>query len=171
MVASLSIRSVSPQADARALYQLMDEIYASTDMMCEELTDKYPSVEHLRSDLEESANAPGALFLIAQEADSLLGYICVKPLRQAKLAHTAYLNMGVAASARGKKLGRVLLDAAMRQIEIDGIIEIVYLNVRQDNEPAVRLYESSGFETISVLERDTKFNDRYFTGLLMRRFF
>lgn len=170
MESEFTIRSAIPVQDSAALFTLMYEIYKTTEMMCEALSEKYPDQSILEEDLKEYAGLPGALFLVAEANSKLSGYVCAKPLRQSKLAHTAYLNMGIASNSRGKQLGRTLLEAAMQKITNDGIIEIVYLNVRADNEPAVRLYESSGFETIAVLDRDTKYNGQYFTGLLMRRF-
>lgn len=170
MESEFTIRSAIAAQDSAAILALMDEIYKTTEMMCEALSEKYPNQECLKADLAEYASLPGALFLVAEANLKLSGYICAKPLRQSKLAHTAYLNMGIASDARGKQLGRSLLKAAMEKIQQDRIVEIIYLNVRADNEPAVRLYESSGFETIAVLDRDTKYNGQYFTGLLMRRF-
>lgn len=170
MVGNISMRSIEPEQDTASVYQLMDEIYCSTEMMCEKLSEKYPNHESLRADLEEYQSSAGSFFLLAEDGAAKLGYICVKTLKQSKLAHTAYLNMGIASQARGKKLGRTLLTAALDRIKQDGVVEILYLNVRQDNVSAVRLYESFGFETIAVLDRDTKYDGQYFTGLLMRLF-
>ena len=78
--------------------------------------------------------------------------------------------MGVVRSARGQRIGEVLLQAALARAIASPELEIVYLMVRSDNAPAVRLYEKAGFEALATLSRDTKIEVSYFNGLLMRRF-
>lgn len=165
----LVIRAITGN-DCLSAYNLIRDIYASTDMMCQPFSDKYANVASFESEINEYMSAPGAAFLIAELPVGLVGYITVKPAAAAKLAHTAYLNMGVSEGARGKSVGRSLLSAAISRIEADKLVEILYLNVRADNVSAVRLYESANFETIAVLDRDTKFDGKYYDGLLMRRF-
>jgi hypothetical protein len=36
--------------------------------------------------------------------------------------------------------------------------------------PAINLYKDYGFETLTVLEYDTKIGTSYYNGLLMRKF-
>ncbi len=156
--------------DFENAYSLVRDIYASTDMMCQPFEEKYPDFEAFERDLNEHDATEGAFFLVAQTSHGLVGYVTVKPVSAAKLAHTAYLNMGVSENSRRKAVGRALLSAALAQIVADGKIEILYLNVRADNFAAVKLYLSEKFEVIAELEKDTKIGDRYYTGLLMRRF-
>ncbi|MFT3847496.1 MAG: N-acetyltransferase [Propionivibrio sp.] len=94
----------------------------------------------------------------------------VEPRGPRKLRHTAELTMGVSPEARGLGIGRELLDAALDKLRTDNIIEILYLTVRADNIAAIRLYERCGFEKLTLLERDTQIGDRYYDGVLMRRF-
>jgi ribosomal protein S18 acetylase RimI-like enzyme len=154
----------------REAYSLIEQIYKSTDMMCQEFSAKYPKLADLEADVLKYQNTAGAIFLVAELPVGLVGYATVTPQGLCKLAHTAYLNMGVSKHARGKAVGRHLLHAAISQLEKERVIEILYLNVRADNIAAVKLYESSNFETIAVLTRDTKFEGKYYDGLLMRRF-
>jgi ribosomal protein S18 acetylase RimI-like enzyme len=163
------IRDISA-SDCLTAYDLTRGIYASTDMMCQPFFEKYPNFASFASEVNEYRTTAGAVFLVAEVSQSLVGYITVKPNPAAKLSHTASLNMGVSESVRGQSVGRQLLSAAVTRLETDKLIEILYLHVRADNSPAVKLYESAQFETIAVLTRDTKIDGRYYDGLLMRRF-
>ena len=78
--------------------------------------------------------------------------------------------MGVAAAARGRGLGSLMLRAAFDRVAAESAIEIVYLMVRADNEAAIHLYRNAGFEQLAVLDRDTKVDDSYRDGVLMRKF-
>lgn len=156
--------------DIEPLYSLIRSIYESTDMMCEQFTDKYPNLTDLAAEFDDLLSTRGSLFLVAEDSNALHGYLTIKQLKQQKLQHTAYLNMGVAQQSRGKSVGRHLLRHALAVLTAKKHIEILYLNVREDNNAAVNLYEAFGFETIARLERDTKVGDQYYTGLLMRSF-
>jgi len=156
--------------DCPDAYELIEKIYASTEMMCQRFRDKYPTVAALLKEVEEYQASLGSFFLLAENDRGLVAYITVRAQCSEKLAHTAYLNMGVSEGARGQSVGGKMMTAALDRVESDGVIEIVYLTVRADNAPAIRLYESTGFKTITVLSRDTKFNGKYYDALLMRRF-
>ena len=165
----LRIRKIS-ESDYIAAFDLTRSIYASTDMMCQPFYEKYPNFASFASEVNEYRTTAGAVFLIAEVSQVLVGYITVRPNPAAKLSHTASLNMGVSERARGQSLGRKLLSAAVARLEADKLVEILYLHVRADNSAAVKLYESAQFETIAVLTRDTKIDGNYYDGLLMRRF-
>jgi ribosomal-protein-alanine N-acetyltransferase len=57
-------------------------------------------------------------------------------------------RIGVKPEMRGQGLSRNLLDEAIRDWRAAGV-ERVFLEVRASNHPALRLYASRGFETIS----------------------
>ncbi len=61
-------------------------------------------------------------------------------------------TIAVSASHRGKGLGRKLLEALVGQAKRLGSEQIL-LEVRVDNEPAIKLYQSFGFERIDVRKR------------------
>jgi [ribosomal protein S18]-alanine N-acetyltransferase len=82
--------------------------------------------------------------LVAAERDGrLVGYaICWSVADQAELG-----NIAVAAEARGSGVGRALLDAALARVRLRGVKEC-FLEVRESNEGAQRLYRQAGFEVV-----------------------
>jgi ribosomal protein S18 acetylase RimI-like enzyme len=156
-----------PSADA---FTLIQSVYAESDSFAADFADEHPSPGALSERLASLKARPGSLFLIARDRRlHPAGFLFVTPRRQAKLRHTADLNMGIRGEARGKGVGAGLVSAALSQLEAQGIIEIVYLMVRADNAAGVRLYRSHGFEAVATLARDTKIGNRYYDGMLMRR--
>ena len=152
------------------IYRLIRSVYESSDTFCASFEEIYPSEQELKSFLDALESKRGSLFLVAEDQGQLLGYLFVEPRSQSKLRHTADLNMGVSPNAQGKGIGYGLLEAALEQASKDGVVEILYLMVRADNEPAIRLYKKHGFEKLLVLDQDTKIGMNYFDGLLMRKF-
>jgi len=76
----------------------------------------------------------------------LVGVVGMQRERHAKLAHKMYLwGMYVAPEARGRGIGRALVEAALRYgFAVDGIRQ-VNLGVNAANLPAKQLYEACGF--------------------------
>lgn len=110
----------------------------------------------------ELAGRPRRQYVAAAEGDDLLGYAGVD------LAGDVADVMTVATvpRARGRGVGRLLLAELVRCATEDGA-ESILLEVRADNEPAKALYESSGFEVISVRRRYYQPGD--VDALVMRR--
>lgn len=149
-------------------FHLIRSVYRSTDSFVSDFEQEYPSLGALGGRLADLRARPGSLFLVASEGKQLLGYLFIVPRTAAKLRHTADLNMGVREEARGRGVGGELLRAALSRLQSERIIEIVYLMVRADNIPAMRLYKRHGFEEIATLARDTRIGAHYYDGVLMR---
>lgn len=152
------------------VYALMEAVYAESEGFAASFGDRYPDRAALSRYLKQLRAKEGALFLLAREGSELLGYLYVEPRGASRLRHTADLNMGLRRAARGKGLGKALLEAALAALKEKGVVEILYLMVQAENVDAVRLYERTGFEPLARLERDTKLEGRYYAGILMRRF-
>lgn len=138
--------------------------------MSERLEDKYLCLDDFEQEMAFIRSLPGSILLVAETGGRPIAYLIIRPRRPSRLKHTAELNIGVAQSARGQGVGGVILQAGLERAFASTEIEIVYLKVRSDNIPAIRLYRRMGFETLAVLHRDVKIDGCYFDGLLMRKF-
>jgi [ribosomal protein S18]-alanine N-acetyltransferase len=81
--------------------------------------------------------------LVAEAEGAVMGYaVCWSVGDQAELG-----NLAVAEEARGRGVGRALLEAGMAAMRARGAAE-VFLEVRASNLGAQRLYRSHGFEEV-----------------------
>jgi ribosomal-protein-alanine N-acetyltransferase len=83
-------------------------------------------------------------FLVALSRDSVVGYV---------VAHRAadegeILNLGVAPAHRRQGVGRALVEGVLRLLAARGVRH-VYLEVRESNAGARRLYQSLGFSEVT----------------------
>lgn len=98
-----------------------------------------------RVSLAEEIDGPGRWYVGAQDSASgdLIGY--------AGLWFDGYdgqvMTVGTRPDAQGRGIGRLLLDALLRHARDLGAGDVL-LEVRVDNEPALRLYERAGFERL-----------------------
>lgn len=156
--------------NAKEAYALVRDVYQSSAFMSDDFDRKFPDDDTFHKHYFGILKQAGSFFLIAKIDDRPVGYVCVEANPALRLCHTSSLNMGIVENYRGRGLGRKLLDAAIRRADTEKIIEIIYLMVREDHAGAIKLYESSGFEKLAFLEKDTRIGNEYFTGILMRKF-
>jgi ribosomal-protein-alanine N-acetyltransferase len=97
------------------------------------------------ADFVSVMSMPQAIFLVAVDASGLVaGYV----MSMVVADESEILNIAVDPSRRGGAIGGILLDAALTAGEAQGVVS-TFLEVRESNEPAIRLYRSRGFEEIS----------------------
>jgi RimJ/RimL family protein N-acetyltransferase len=89
--------------------------------------------------------ASGSVQFVALVEGRVVGWCDVARLAWITQRHSGTLGLGVVAEHRGRRLGRALLAATLARTDEVGI-DRVELRVRTDNEPAIRLYRSCGFE-------------------------
>lgn len=84
-----------------------------------------------------------SLWLVAKDGDTVLGYVG----SQSVLDEADMMNLAVCAQARRQGIGRALVLALCARLHEKGITSLT-LEVRESNEPAIRLYESLGFAQV-----------------------
>jgi ribosomal protein S18 acetylase RimI-like enzyme len=91
-----------------------------------------------------------AVFLVAEENGQVIGE-GIALVRQHKGGTSGRIySLAVDESHRGKKIGSRLLLAMVEQLELRGVKRI-YLEVEQNNQKAIHLYERNGFRCIGKL--------------------
>lgn len=100
----------------------------------------------------------------AMLGNTLVGFI----ISRMAAGEAEILSVAVAASARGRGLAGRMLHLHLRRLAGLGV-RAVFLEVGEDNEPAIRLYASAGFDEVARREgyyRDTA--GRSSTALVLR---
>lgn len=107
---------------------------------------------------------------VAVDDGSVIGWsdIMIKP--RPALRHSGVFGLGVLREFRRQGIGRLLLNAALGAARRKGLTR-VELFVRIDNDPAIQLYKSAGFEIEGVTRRhlriDNGYHDSYMMSLLL----
>lgn len=100
-------------------------------------------------DLEKLMHSEDSILLVATKAEELIGsgYALIKPA-QPYLAHDRYAYLGfmyVIPELRGQGMITRIIDALKLWCHDKGLAEI-RLEVYDDNHPAIKAYQKSGFE-------------------------
>ena len=80
------------------------------------------------------------LFLVAKEEDRILGYMGIMMV----LDEGEITNVSVAQTARRRGVGRLLVQTMLDKMRRVGL-NMIHLEVRKSNTPAIRLYEQFAF--------------------------
>lgn len=103
-----------------------------------------------------------ASLLVAEEAGVLVGYAVLwYAANEAEIG-----DLSVLPEARRRGLGRWILEGAMREAGRRGAVQ-VFLEVREANADARRLYEKAGFVNVGV--RPAHYSEPVEDAILMRR--
>jgi len=94
-------------------------------------------------------NAP-ARTVVAVAEDRVLGTANMYPNRPGPGSHVASASFMVDAAARGRGVGRTLVEDMIAWARRGGFAAVQFNAVVDTNEAAVRLYEHLGFRTIGV---------------------
>lgn len=110
--------------------------------------------------------ATDAIQFMAVEAGKVVGWADIFPSWAHAVAHCGSLGMGVLVEHRGRGIGRRLLEACLAKAWAKGLTRIE-LEVRADNERAIRLYKAAGFTQEAVKRQAMRFDGVYFDALQM----
>jgi L-phenylalanine/L-methionine N-acetyltransferase len=108
-------------------------------------SDGWRAVGEERRYLRALRRFPHAAVFVAEEGETIVGRLSVARDTHPASAHVADLGLMVAASHRRQGIGRALLDHAVAWATSIGVRKLE-LHVFPWNEPAIRLYETYGFE-------------------------
>jgi putative acetyltransferase len=155
------------EADAPAFCAMFSDpsVYGGTLQM------PYPSEAHWRKRLADS-DLPGTrhIHLVAERDGQLLGSAGLHPVNDSpRRAHAMGLGITVAGPAQGQGVGKALMRALLQVADQWANVLRIELTVFADNQRAIALYRSMGFEEEGRL-RGYAFRDgRYEDTLAMAR--
>ena len=98
--------------------------------------------------------------VVAVVGDQIVGWCNILPNTKLGFTHVGVLGMGVRREYRGQGIGRRLMDACLSLVRESGL-EKIELDVYTDNEAAIRLYESVGFQREGHKRYARKLEGRY----------
>ena len=125
----------------------------------------FPTDRLGRRSFRHAMQAPTTDLLVADGDAGPIGYALVQRRRNSGIGHLS--SIAVRPGAAGKGLGKALLAAAEAEAKAKGCTRL-RLEVRADNKPAQKLYETAGyrrFETVADYYEDGEAAWRYEKGL------
>lgn len=123
-------------------------------------------------EIRERLAGENSLILLAEENGKPIGMIGANFEEGEKLSHIAYIwGVYVNQNYRGQGIGKKLFVAILEEIQKKGKIKKINLNVNTKQIPAIKLYESFGFNIVGTLHKELKIGEEYFDEHAMEKLF
>jgi RimJ/RimL family protein N-acetyltransferase len=139
----IRIRRAEP-GDATALVRLAEAVGREQERWIL-ASEGWRSIGDERRYLKTVLRHPDAAVFVAEDDGMVVGRLSLSRDPNPASRHVADLGLMVAASHRGKGIGTMLLEEAVKWSRVSEIRKLE-LHVFPWNQPALRLYESFGFE-------------------------
>jgi RimJ/RimL family protein N-acetyltransferase len=139
----IRVRRAEP-GDATALVRLAEAVGREQERWIL-ASEGWRSIGDERRYLKTVLRHPDAAVFVAEDDGVVVGRLSLSRDPNPASRHVADLGLMVAASHRGKGIGTMLLEEAVKWGRVSQIRKLE-LHVFPWNEPALRLYESFGFE-------------------------
>lgn len=152
----ITIERAQPE-DAGALIAFLNRIGAETDNLTFGSEGLPITLEEEAEIIREKSRSPRNSLLLAKKGGDIVGDASIETLPR-RMAHRAEFGIAVIKAEWGQGIGCRLLEAAIEHARAQRI-EIVELEVRSDNERAIRLYRTHGFVKIGTYRKYFKMED------------
>ena len=154
--------------EAGQFWHLMNRLDYETKYMLYEPGERKSNLAELESVIRDSAEGKDFL-LVAEADDRLVGYISAQRGRMNRIAHSAYIVVGILKDYRGRGIGTEFFRRLDVWAEREHVTRLE-LTVICENSVAQRLYVRNGFEIEGVKRKsvcvDGKYLDEYYMAKL-----
>jgi ribosomal protein S18 acetylase RimI-like enzyme len=125
-------------------------------------------LSHVAARLARGAGGEDVVFGAFDDGGALVGLVALGRQKGLKTSHRAYVwGMYVAPEARGRGVGRALMDALIAHARTLPGLERLTLGVEATNEAARALYHSLGFVAYGIEPQAYKLDGEYWDSELM----
>lgn len=154
----LEIREATP-ADARALNRYIRETFATSRHLITRPEEYTTGPFKQRLWIAKKQTHALEVCFVAADGRKIVGMLDSWTDRRKRVAHATCFAMSVAESHRGTGLGKTLLTYFIDWIKNHPSLTRIELHVHADNNAAIKLYESCGFEREGVRKGAVRYED------------
>ncbi len=154
--------------DAESLHAFYKAVTTETEFLITE-PDEVLGVAEERALIKIYQNLFNRLYLVALYGSKIVATLKIAGARRKRMSHTGELSIAVRKDFWGQGLGRRMMELGLDWAE--GILKRVELNVVDNNERAIKLYENLGFKLEGIKKRAVRLSDGFHDIYIMAKLF
>lgn len=155
---SITIEKVKPE-DAEELLEYLKQVGSETDNLTFGAEGLPITVEQEAVYLSQFENSHDKIMLMAKDNGKIIGNACLNRLSR-RMSHRGDLGISVMKDYWNQGIGGQLLSGII-DFAKENSFDMIDLQVRHDNLPAIHLYEKYGFEKICTYPAYFKINNQF----------
>ena len=144
-------------SDAEAILAFCQQVGSETDNLSYGGEGLSVSVADEGMFLDEIQKSKTSHFLVAEETGEIVGTCNCIAFRKKRLAHRAEVGLAVKRAYWNQGIGHQLLTRLIAVAQQSGL-KVLSLEVRSDNDRAIHLYESLGFQKLGTFKHFMEIN-------------
>jgi len=164
-IESLEIRPVCEE-DAQKVIEYINLVSGESDYLSFGENEFKITVEEEREIIRSFRERDNCLMIAARLGEKIVGLLTFEGGHRERLKHRGEFGLTVAKEYWGMGIGKRLIEYMIETVKKNGITRIG-LQVRADNERAIKLYSNFGFVKEGHLKRFMKIREKYFDFLQM----
>lgn len=159
---------VARQQDARAILGLCEQVGGETPFLTFSEQGLGLSVEEEAQIITNYSNSQNSLLLVAEADGQLIGMANITQLNAEKQMHVAEVGICLIKEYWGYGIASMMMEMLMEFAQ-NSFLKVITLEVAQKNEPAIKLYEKFGFETVGRLRKRLWVEGCYLDSFVMEK--
>ena len=153
--------------EAEGFWEMMNHLDYETKYMLYEPGERIKNIARMEAIIQKAIGGEDFL-LVAEEDDKIVGYISAQRGSLNRIAHSAYIVVGILQKYRGKGIGTEFFKRLDSWAEEKKITRLE-LTVICENEVAKHLYEKSGFEIEGIKRKSVLVDGNYLDEFYMAK--
>lgn len=158
-------------SDAAGILEYLKQVGSESDNLTFGAEGLPLSVEDEAAFLASFENSDRKVMFIAKSDGKIVGDASFTSSPRERLRHRGELAISVIKEAWGRGIGNALMLKIIEFAKDTAGVDIIQLEVRSDNESAIRLYEKHGFKKIGMFHGFLKINGELVDFDLMNLYF
>lgn len=154
------------ETDALQLIEYFKIVGGETSYLIMDSNGLNITVEEEKEYLKKAIQSITTKYFVAIIDGKIAGEVALKGHDSPKTKHNVDLAVTVKKEYWEKGLGTLLLEHAINYARITGEVKNIYLEVRKDNIPAIKLYEKQGFKKVGEMPDKIFYDGKYITELI-----
>ncbi len=155
----LIFRNALPK-EGKSIQQFIRQSYDESPYLATRSDEFVATTQRVSSWIESHLESPGKLMIVAEQGKALVGLLDFSNSRKQRLRHVGEFGLSVKQDWQGLGIGCGLLSTLIDWSSTSPVIEKLELQVFVENQRAIALYRSFGFETEGIRRHAVKYVDQ-----------